>query len=317
MTRRTAVPESDRFPTRDYDLVKEFVLALVVVVGLTLGLAALFSSPDEKSLTVQGWARSSPSDFVATAVSELDGTSGVATYGPPYNPGDGQKLGPLDLARWSGVRHRIDTATAFVIGPLRHAPVDPALAAALARWTGASDGRRQAWTTAYSAGLDQLGGGDPVTLTAGGYGPVPVLMNRLLALGRAGTLDGLLVAESGYFTTDYTLPLLFLADGSYLADTAQAQHLGGDQWGMMNETGSYPGQAWLWLYTAWYQVSPFNTSGNADALVWGLMMVLTLLFVAVPFLPGLRSLPRVIPVHRLVWRDYSRTQDRAERSRRT
>jgi hypothetical protein len=26
----------------------------------------------------------------------------------------------------------------------------------------------------------------------------------------------------------------------------------------------------------------------------------------VPFIPGLRSLPRVIPIHRLVWRDYYR-----------
>ena len=31
----------------------------------------------------------------------------------------------------------------------------------------------------------------------------------------------------------------------------------GSQWGMMNETGAYPGQAWLWLYTFWYQV-PFG-----------------------------------------------------------
>ena len=28
---------------------------------------------------------------------------------------------------------------------------------------------------------------------------------------------------------------------------------------MMNETGSYPGQVWLWLYTFWYQVKPFET----------------------------------------------------------
>ena len=37
---------------------------------------------------------------------------------------------------------------------------------------------------------------------------------------------------------------------------------------MMNETGSYPGQVWLWLYTLWYQVEPFKTSDNADALIF-------------------------------------------------
>ena len=77
---------------------------------------------------------------------------------------------------------------------------------------------------------------------------------------------------------------------------------------MMNETGRYPGQAWLWLYTFWYQVKPFSTSGNADALVWAVMAVLSLGFVLIPFIPGLRSLPRHLGVHKLIWRDYYRTR---------
>ena len=72
----------------------------------------------------------------------------------------------------------------------------------------------------------------------------------------------------------------------------------------MNETGNYPGQAWLWLYTFWYQVAPFNHSGNADALVWGTMLVLSLAFVLTPFIPGVRSIPRLVPVYRLVWRQH-------------
>ena len=36
------------------------------------------------------------------------------------------------------------------------------------------------------------------------------------------------------------------------------------------------------------------------------MMVLSALLVLVPFIPGIRSLPRWIPIHRLVWRDYYR-----------
>ena len=76
---------------------------------------------------------------------------------------------------------------------------------------------------------------------------------------------------------------------------------------MMNETGNYPGQPWMWLYTFWYQVPPFSDSDNADALVWGLMMVLTLALLLLPFIPGLRALPRVLGVHRLIWRDYHRT----------
>ena len=58
---------------------------------------------------------------------------------------------------------------------------------------------------------------------------------------------------------------------------------------MMNETGSYPGQVWLWLYTFWYQISPFNTSDNADAQICVLMMVLSLAFVCIPFIPGFEA----------------------------
>jgi hypothetical protein len=80
---------------------------------------------------------------------------------------------------------------------------------------------------------------------------------------------------------------------------------------MMNETGNFPGQAWLWLYTMWYQVAPFNTSwgDNADALVWTLMMILTLLLLFLPLIPGLRSIPKWIPVYKAIWRDHYRALD--------
>jgi len=124
----------------------------------------------------------------------------------------------------------------------------------------------------------------------------------------AAGLDGQLLSFGGFYQTNYSKPLLFLADGGYLEDQARAEHLAGDQWGMMNETGRYPGQAWLWLYTFWYQIPPFSTSDNADALVWALMMVLSLVLVLLPFIPGLRSIPRLTRVYRLTWRQYYRTQ---------
>ena len=76
---------------------KEFVVALVVVSILTVILAALFSSPDDKQLTLAQWAKAAPNDFVATAATELDGTSGSATYGAPYthDKSAAQKIGPL------------------------------------------------------------------------------------------------------------------------------------------------------------------------------------------------------------------------------
>lgn len=116
--RRDNTPDSHDFPTRPYDLVKEFVIALVVVFVLSVGLAATFSSPDEKPITMSAWANAEPNDVVLTAVGELAGTTTNATYGPPYNSAaEGQKLGPLPLQKWGGVRLPVDSA-GLVVEPL-------------------------------------------------------------------------------------------------------------------------------------------------------------------------------------------------------
>jgi len=74
---------------------------------------------------------------------------------------------------------------------------------------------------------------------------------------------------------------------------------------MMNETGSFPGQAWLWLYTLWYQVPPMNSSPNGDLQVWAIMMGLTALLVFVPFVPASDPSP-LVTVYRLIWRVHYR-----------
>jgi hypothetical protein len=297
-------------PYRRYDLVKEFVIALAVMSLLTVAFAAVFSSPDRPSITLAEWARNAPNDFVVTAVAELDGSSATATYGAPYvaDPEAGQKIGPLALQRWAGVREPINTAEDFVLGPLGRISGDSSLAAALDQYRGATADQQKAWTAAYAEALDQAPDNDPAKVTSGEYGPVPQLAGKLADLARSGGLEGQLLAAGGFYQTNYAKSLLFLADGTYLEDQAVGEHLGGDQWGMMNETGQYPGQAWLWLYTFWYQIPPFSTSDNADALVWGLMMLLSAILLLLPFIPGLRSLPRYLGVHRLIWRDYYRAK---------
>jgi hypothetical protein len=301
---------------RRYDLVKEAAVALMAVGALTVLLAAVFSSPDVRPVTVSSWATAAPNDFLATALSELDDTSGVATYGPPYTrvAGAGQNVvGRLSLQRALGVQIPVDPAEAFVLGPLSiPAHTNPLLARALATWNGTSPEQRQAWTQAFGKALDAGDVRSAVARNPSRYGPVPVLMAGLLAMARSGGLDGALISTDRFYQTDFTKALLFLADGSYLETLATKQHLLGSQWGMMNETGNYPGQAWLWLYTFWYQIPPFSTSDNADAQIWAIMAVLSLLFVLIPFIPGVRSLPRWLPLYRLIWRDYYRRAEGRE-----
>lgn len=305
---RLAHPEPAPKHTRPYDLVKEFVIALVAVALLTVGLAALFGSPDEKPVTLQSWAKADPSDFLSTAFTELDGSSATAGYGPPYNSAaPGQKIGPIGLAKFAGVHQPVDTANDFVLAPLSNAPQTPEVTAALAQYKNASAEQQAAIRKQFSDALDAAKG-DPAQIPPGTAGPVQVLLNHLLGQAQSGSLDGQLVSRSGFYQNDYTKPLLFLNDGTYLAGLADERHLSGDQWGMMNETGNYPGQPWLWLYTFWYQISPFNHSDNADALIWALMALLSLGFVLVPFIPGVRSIPRYVPLYRLVWRDHYRSE---------
>jgi hypothetical protein len=304
-------PDSHGFATKPYDLVKEFVVALIVVALLTVGLAAAFSSPDDKPITMRDWANAAPNDVVATATGELAGTTTSAGYGPPYNTAaEGQAIGPLKLQKWGGVRIPVDSAQDLVLNPLSGVSNDNALTTALAAWKGASADQQTTWATAYGDALSKAPDGSPASVATGDYGPVPVISASFLTLAETGGLEGALTESSNFYGIDQTRSLLLLADGSYLEDQARAQNLGGDQWGMMNETGNYPGQPWMWLYTFWYQVPPFSTSDNADALVWGLMMVLTLALVLVPFIPGVRSIPRWIPIHRLIWRDYYRDHPR-------
>ena len=296
---------------RPYDLVKEATVALGVVIGLVLLFTVLFSSPDEPPTTVQQWARTDPVDFATTAVSQLDGTSGTATYGPPYNhASDGQHIAFIRPQKWLGVSHPINTSEDFVLAPLRSITNQPALQAAVSRYEAAPAKQQASWTTAYTNALGKATAtkdGSVVT-KPGNYGPVAQVMDGLLGFAQSGGLDGSLLTSRQFYQTDYTKILMLLADGSNLSDRAQAEHLLGEQWGMMNETGSYPGQVWLWLYTFWYQIKPFSTSNNADILVMALMGVLSLAFVLVPFLPGVRSVPRWIPIYKLIWREHYRSQ---------
>ena len=134
-----------------YDLVKEFLVALLVVVVLVVGLSVVFSSPDEKPVTVKSWSTSNPVDFAQTAITELDGTSGTATYGPPYNSTSGasQSIGPFSPERWLGVHHPIDTANDYVLAPLKSLPDRPGLDAAIATYTSASSAQKASWNAAY------------------------------------------------------------------------------------------------------------------------------------------------------------------------
>ena len=211
----------------------------------------------------------------------------------------------------AGVRIPVDAAATFVLDPLgRIALADPTLAGALRSYNEASAKIRQSWANTYLNAVTK------VTFTRGAlrvpvanYGPVGLMMSTELAYAQAGAIDTDLLAQRPFYGSDYTKPLLFIEDGSYFSSLATSMHLTGSQWGVMNESGSYPGQPWLWLYTLWYQLPGFSSSPNVDVIAVYLTGAATILLLSVPFLPGLRDIPRWIPLHRLVWRRWNHLDD--------
>ena len=300
--------------TKRYDIVKEGTIALAIVAALTLVLALLMGSPDETPLTFKGWASTNSDNFYATAVQELSGTSGTATYGGPYNKNsDGLNVGPFWLQKWAGVTHPIDTVNDFVISPLSTQLMSAEVSSAVSIWKAASPTQQATWATSYDEAITKVEG-KLSDVSAGDYGPVPNLAAGLTSMAKSGALDAALLSQGGFFQTDNTKQILFFGDGSYLDDAGTAANLQGGTWGMMNETGRYPGQAWLWLYSFWYQIPPFNNEesapigSNADAYIMYVMGALSLGLILIPVIPGIRTLPMRIPIHRGIWSQYYKSE---------
>ncbi|MGI9005883.1 MAG: cytochrome b N-terminal domain-containing protein [Streptosporangiaceae bacterium] len=313
-TARKATAQSDaepwRGPNRRYDILKEGTVATLIVGVLTLVMAGVLSSPNDPPVTMKTWGAAAPVDLVYTAATELNGTAGAASYGQPYNHGTAalQQVGPVNWQKLFGITQPVNAAKDFVLTPLSSlATTTPALKTALATYVAATPAQQTKWATAYANAVQPgakkvpFNGGQ---LTLPAAGPVPVLMRYELAMARSGSLDTDLLAQNQFFGTNYTKPLLFIADGGYYANKATAMHLTGDQWGVMNETGSYPGQPWLWLFQAWYHVSPFQNSASVDVWAVYLTGLATILLLLIPFIPGLRDIPRAVPVYRLIWRSW-------------
>src|SRR6516165_5986703 len=212
----SATPRRRRFnPDRDvkewtgacvpYDILKEAFVALLAVAVLVVLLAVVFSSPNEPAITLKTWSVADPVDFGQTAITELDGSSGTATYGPPYNntPDASQHIGFFEPAQWFGVHQPIDTAQDFVLGPLRTLVYQPATQAALDRYQGASAAQQSAWTMAYEKAVaNATAVHGRLHVPAGAYGPVGVIVSSLTAMAQTGGLDGTLLSQGLFYNTN-------------------------------------------------------------------------------------------------------------------
>ncbi len=304
-------------PMKHYDLLREGIFVFVFVAVVAIVLAVVLGAPDYPTVNAKNVADDQPVAFLKTTTGILlgDDNSAVTGYGPPYtnDPSAAQHLGPVAPADWFGVTRPIDPAWDFVLSPLaRIAKINPLYAAPLQEYRAASVKQQQAWLTNYSKALDKatVSNGGQVQVPYGDYGPVKPMMDAMLSLGQSGLLEGALAAEDNRYypyTFDFTKALLYFAAAPPYMDSAT--HLvqqGNPQWGIVHETGRYPGAWWLAPYQFWYEVPQIADRDNADLIVVTLMLVIFALIFFLPLIPLLNRLPHVLRVYRLIWWDWYR-----------
>lgn len=339
-------------PERGYDLIFEGTVAVLLVAGLVVTAALIFGSADG-GLTYPGGPASKPGaaftarywvtspttdngmtdptggarDFASTVVSELDGSSATAGYGPPFNTtGDASaRIGPVSPARVAhslfGLTQPINTANDFVLAPLRRlvAPYDPNVAAAITAYEAAgghlragvpadqlASDRQASWLKAYTEALAKgaIRNGQ-ITVAPGSYGPVPTLVQAELTIARNGALDGYFATGPSQLDTNPFKATMFFSDGALWSTVATGQGLTGDQWGVMNELWNYPGQFWLILYAIPYHIPAIGSSAAADLWVGTLIVIVGMLLqLLLPWIPGLRDIPRALPLYKIIYRRY-------------
>ena len=331
---------------RRYDLIAEGTIAVVFVAVLCIIASILWGSPDGgltypkapasppgQAFSAKYWDTNDPSDLAQTAVTELAGTSTTATYGPPFNTTTGASqeflgIKPAEIAKSIfGLTLPINTASDFVLAPVSQlvAPYSPLIALAVSRYQAAGgdlapgvpgpqipSAQQATWLSNYAKALAKPSAKftpTSVSVPPGNYGPVPVIIAAEMLIAHNGSLDGYFQGSDQQLSTDTTNGTMFFSDGALWGNIAEAQGVGGDQWGVMNELWNYPGQVWLWLYAGMYQVPVMNAANNSNLdLDVGLLMILLgfLLPMFAPWIPGINRIPRWIPLYKIIYRQYYR-----------
>ena len=240
-----------RGPERPYDLITEGTIAVIVVAVLCILAASLWGSPDGgltypggpkspagQAFSAKYWDTNDPSDLAQTAVQELAGGTTTAGYGPPFNQTTGASqeiigIKPAEIAKAIfGLTLPINTANDFVLAPVSQlaAPSSPAVAAAVSLYKAAggdlspgaaadqvASSQQMTWLNNYAKALSATSAKftpTSITVKAGNYGPVPVIIAAELAIADNGSLDGYFQGSQQQLSTNTTMGTMFFSDGT-------------------------------------------------------------------------------------------------------
>ncbi len=306
---------------KESDLVKEVSISFLCILVIVILFSFFFKSPNVGPLSIQTYAKNNPKGFITTTLHDLMGTSLIATYGPPYNNnGTAQSIGPISPGGIEGVTVPLNTKVDFVMIPLKmEASINPNITLLLNEFNGATLKVQNMWeqntlsalpNARYEDGLVIFPSSDHID---GNYGPVVQMLNSLLKLGKSGLFSRALSSENidnnGVYTYNDQNVLLFLQGSPLMSKAASLNMLGGE-WGILKETGPYPGPWWLAFYTFLYQTPFYSSSPIADLMAFATFSLLIGVITFLPFIPGLRRIPYIIPVYKIIWRRFYNEQKR-------
>jgi hypothetical protein len=290
-----STPPSDQPPERlvrhvfwKYPILSLVLLVIVVVLAATVG------SPNWPRDSIAGVTKTDPGGGILAFTQELNGTASSSANASEFGMGDPGQV--------------------FVLNPLRQAA--PLLGAdvrqAIATYDGASAAQQQTWASTYGKALDTItpSGGDAMSsgipspdfskidTLKGDFGPIPVLLKANLQLAQNGYLEQYLQAVDPAHS--YHLTNIWLYDHPQMLNTAVAQGLTDDQWGMVKERGFSVGPWYLAIPAVFHVYFPGGVDGPGFIL-WNLLFAAFLLFF-VPLVPGVRDIPRYLKLYRFIYR---------------
>ncbi len=301
-----------KYKMKESDLIKEFLFAFVGVIILIILLALIFQSPKKLPFSIQSYAKSNPAGFKKVEMRNVLGQSQIETYGYPYNKnGESQEIGFYSPEDIEGVTVPITPINTFFITPLKmEASVDKSLQAPLNNFLYLSKYKKGKLNKIEQSYYNYLLSGKNIYSTqylSNKYYPIYTLVNSTLNMAKSGIfaqlLDINLPGNNSTYTYNYQNKLLFL-QGAPIQNLANKYQMSGDQWGILKETGYYPGPWWLGIYTSFYQIPAIGNSPNADLIAFSSFGILIVLLALVPILPFINQIPYYIPIYKLIWKRY-------------
>lgn len=272
-------------PKEKYRMVRANHKALfvrgTVLTGVIIALAFAFPSPLIIPTTIKTVADQSQSIMAATLLSEMDRTSGTATYLDNIDP------------------YNYDTRAIYISNPYQQYIQATGAPDYLAIFNTESSSTQN--TQIAEAGKYFAAGGTG-TANASTTNPVAPIIGTLIAMARSGLYQEVLngVSSNGL---NGTYVDRFLSDTGVLEAKAQNLNITTEQYGMLREeSGGLPGAWWLapigLLDNTVLAQDPNQDRDGAEII--GLLM---LLFLAFPYIPYVNRLPEKLHLARPIWKD--------------